>query len=71
MLTGRADVVDAVLQGRTAHRLMPDAADADAVRWHQDVAFAIVGGRAEEAAAAMSRIVAEADEAMQRAAVAD
>ena len=70
MLAALADVVEAVLVGRTAHELMPHDANPDAVRWHHDVAFAIVGGRADEAAAAMARIVAEADEAM-RAVAAD
>ena len=65
MLAALADVVEAVLVGRTAHALMPHDANPDAVRWHHDVAFAVVSGGGDEAAAAMTRIVAEADEAMQ------
>ncbi len=67
MLAALADVVGAVLVGRTAHDLMPHDANPDAVRWHHDVAFAIVSGRADDAAAGMRRIVSEADDAMQRA----
>lgn len=71
MLAALGDVVEAVLRGRTAHSLMPHDADPDALRWHHDVAFAVVSGRGEEAAAAMARIVTEADDAMRRAAVSD
>lgn len=61
-------VVEAVLTGRTHHDLMPHDANPSAVRWHQDVAFAIAAGRADEAGEAMGLIVAEADDAMREAA---
>ena len=66
MLAALAGSVAAVLVGRTHHDLMPHDANPDAVRWHHDVAFAVASGRGGEAAEAMQRIVAEADEAMQR-----
>lgn len=67
MLATLSGVVESVLRGRTAHDLMPHDANPDAVRWHHDVAFAVASGRGDEAAAAMTRIVAEADQAMQAA----
>ncbi|MFT4212968.1 MAG: FCD domain-containing protein [Microbacterium sp.] len=66
MLAALADSVAAVLVGRTQHELMPHEANPDAVRWHHDVAFAVASGRGVDAAEAMRRIVAEADEAMQQ-----
>ncbi|MGB4777245.1 FadR/GntR family transcriptional regulator [Microbacterium sp.] len=66
MLAALGDVVEAVLVGRTRHELMPHQANPAAVRWHQSVAVAIAAGRAEEAAAAMASIVAEAEIAVQR-----
>lgn len=67
MLSALGGVVEAVLRGRTRHALMPHEANPDAVRWHQDVAFAVAGGRADDAAQAMERIVAEAGAAVQQA----
>ncbi|WP_424448891.1 FadR/GntR family transcriptional regulator [Microbacterium arborescens] len=69
MFAALGSVVEAVLTGRTQHELMPHEANPLAVRWHQDVAFAVAGGRAEEAADAMGLIVAEADDAMREAAI--
>ena len=54
-----------MLVGRTLHELMPHDANPHAVRWHQDVAFAVTAGRADEAADAMRWIVREADDAMR------
>lgn len=65
MLAALGDVVESVLVGRTRHALMPHDANPDAVRWHQDAAFAIVAGRGDDAAAALRRIVAEADAALR------
>ncbi|MBZ4485810.1 FCD domain-containing protein [Microbacterium sp. cx-55] len=65
MLAALGDVVESVLVGRTRHALMPHDANPDAVRWHQDAAFAIVAGRSDDAAAALRRIVAEADAALR------
>ena len=67
MFAALGDVVEAVLTGRTRHELMPHDANPHAVRWHQDVAFAIAAGRAEEAAQAMRLIVREAGDAMASA----
>ncbi|MDN3443186.1 FCD domain-containing protein [Microbacterium sp. APC 3901] len=68
MLAALGGTVEAVLRGRTAHDLMPHVANQSAVQWHRDVAFAVANGDGEAAAAAMREIVAEADDAMQRAA---
>lgn len=68
MLATLGGAVEALLRGRTAHDLMPQVAARDAVRWHHEVAFAIVGRDGDAAATAMRDIVAEADEAMRRAA---
>lgn len=68
MFGALGSVVEAVLTGRTRHELMPHDANPLAVRWHQDVAFAVAGGRPEDAGEAMSRIVSEADDAMRAAA---
>lgn len=66
MLAALGDVVAAVLAGRTRHALMPHDANPDAVRWHQDVAHAVAEGRGDDAAAAMTLIVGEADAATRR-----
>lgn len=66
LLVALAGVVGEVLAGRTRHALMPADANPDAVRWHRDVAFAIAEGDASAAEAAMTRIVAEAEDAMRR-----
>ncbi|SIS07299.1 FadR/GntR family transcriptional regulator [Microbacterium sp. RURRCA19A] len=71
MFAALGDVVEAVLAGRTRHELMPHDANPHAVRWHQDVAFAIAAGRADEAATAMELIVREAGDAMASAASED
>jgi DNA-binding FadR family transcriptional regulator len=68
MLAALGGTVEAVLRGRTAHDLMPHVANENAVQWHRDVAFAVANGDGDAAAAAMREIVAEADDAMQRAA---
>lgn len=68
MLAALGGTVEAVLRGRTAHDLMPHVANQNAVQWHRDVVFAVANGDGEAAAAAMREIVAEADDAMQRAA---
>ncbi|WP_295843515.1 FadR/GntR family transcriptional regulator [uncultured Microbacterium sp.] len=67
MLAALGSVVESVLVGRTLHELMPHDANPHAVRWHQDVAFAIAAGRADDAAEAMRLIVREADDAMRDA----
>lgn len=67
MLGALGSVVESVLAGRTFHDLMPHDANPSAVRWHQDVAFAVAAGRSAEAAEAMSLIVVEADEAIREA----
>lgn len=64
MFAALGSVVESVLVGRTLHDLMPHDANPHAVRWHQDVAFAVTAGRADEAAHAMGLIVREAGEAM-------
>ncbi|MBN9158456.1 FCD domain-containing protein [Microbacterium sp.] len=63
-LAGLAEVVAALLHGRTAHALMPRQADETALRLHQDVAAAITARDPDAAAAAMAAIVAEADDAV-------
>lgn len=68
MLGVLGGVVQAVLEGRTRHALMPHEANPDAVRWHRDVAFAVASGEADAAFEAMSRIVSESDAAMDEAA---
>lgn len=65
MFAALGTVVESVLVGRTLHELMPHDANPHAVRWHQDVAFAVTAGRADEAADAMRWIVREADDAMR------
>ncbi|MCJ1706981.1 FadR/GntR family transcriptional regulator [Microbacterium sp. VKM Ac-2923] len=71
MFAALGSVVESVLVGRTLHDLMPHDANPHAVRWHQDVAFAVTAGRAEEAAQAMRLIVREAGDAMASANSAD
>lgn len=67
MFAALGSVVESVLVGRTQHHLMPHDANPLAVRWHQDVAFAITGGRADAAAESMGLIVAEAGDATRAA----
>ncbi|GAA4483931.1 FadR/GntR family transcriptional regulator [Microbacterium panaciterrae] len=64
-LAGLADVVAALLHGRTAHALMPKHADRTALQLHQDVAAAITARDPEAAARAMAAIVTEADDAVE------
>jgi DNA-binding FadR family transcriptional regulator len=64
MFAALGAVVESVLVGRTLHELMPHDANPHAVRWHQDVAFAVTAGRAEDAGQAMRLIVREAGDAM-------
>lgn len=64
-LAGLADVVAALLHGRTWHALMPQQADETALRLHQDVAAAITARDPDAAARDMAAIVAEADEAVE------
>ncbi len=64
-LAGLADVVGALLHGRTAHALMPHEADETALRLHQEVAAAVTARDPDAAAAAMAAIVAEADQAVE------
>ncbi len=59
MFAGLSDVVEAVLRGRTAHRLMPSEPKPEARRLHAVVADAVAGGESEVAQAAMTAIVAE------------
>lgn len=58
-------VIGEVLRGRTAHDLMPHEANPAALRLHQEVAFAVAEGRAEDASRALAAIVTEADRAVQ------
>ncbi|UDF13962.1 FadR family transcriptional regulator [Antiquaquibacter oligotrophicus] len=50
-------VIAEVLTGRTDQGLMPRHPHEEALQWHVDVADAIQGGRPEDAAAAMERIM--------------
>ena len=63
-LAGLADVVAALLHGRTSHALMPKHADETALRLHQDDAAAITARDPDAAARAMAEIVREADDAV-------
>lgn len=65
LLAGLADVVGEVLRGRTHHALMPNEANPEALRLHQDVAARIAAGDASGAERAMAEIVTEADAAVQ------
>ncbi|WJS89794.1 FadR/GntR family transcriptional regulator [Microbacterium testaceum] len=67
MFAALGAVVESVLVGRTRHELMPHDANPHAVRWHQDVAFAVAAGRADDAVQAMHLIVREAGDAMASA----
>jgi DNA-binding FadR family transcriptional regulator len=67
MLAALGGVVQAVLEGRTRHALMPHSANPDAVRWHREVAFAVAGAEPDAAYEAMARIVSESDAAMDQA----
>jgi DNA-binding FadR family transcriptional regulator len=65
MLAALGGVVQAVLEGRTRHALMPHEANPEAVRWHREVAFAVAAGDADAASRAMTRIVGESESAMR------
>ncbi len=65
MLHGLRDVVVAVLEGRTAHALMPRVAEPEAVRLHGVVASSIQAGDGEAAEAAMLAIVRESSTAVE------
>lgn len=65
MLHGLGDVVVAVLEGRTAHALMPRIAEPEAVRLHGVVAASIQAGDGEAAEAAMLAIVRESRSAVE------
>lgn len=65
MFAGLADVVVAVLAGRTTHHLMPQAADPTALRLHGEIAVAVSLGDADAAEAGMRVIIEEADAAVQ------
>jgi DNA-binding FadR family transcriptional regulator len=64
MFAALGDIVAATLQGRTEHRLMPQVANADALRRHTEVAAFVRKGDGEAARKAMEDIVNESDEAM-------
>ncbi|MGO3884825.1 MAG: FadR/GntR family transcriptional regulator [Mycetocola sp.] len=65
MFAGLTSVIEEVLVGRTEQELMPQRADATALRLHQEVAYAVIRGDGEAAAVAMTAIVDEADHAVQ------
>ncbi|MFK4729403.1 FCD domain-containing protein [Agromyces mediolanus] len=64
-LAALGPVIGEVLRGRTHYDLMPHEANPTALRLHQEVAFAIAEGRADEASRAMAAIVTEASHAVQ------
>ncbi len=64
MLAALGDVVAEVLTGRTHQGLMPRRANKEAVGLHQEIAALISRSEGEAAARAMTRIVSEADEAI-------
>lgn len=68
MLAALSGVVQAVLEGRTRHALMPHSANPEAVGWHRDVAFAVASGEPDAAYQAAMRIVSESDAAIEEAA---
>jgi len=67
MFASLADVVAAVLTGRTHHHLMPDRPEPAAIRLHGDVAEAIAASDPPRAEQAMRHILTEAQEAMEQA----
>lgn len=64
MFAALDDIVVATLSGRTEHQLMPQVANADALRLHTDVAAFIRKGDGAAARKAMEDIVNESDAAM-------
>lgn len=65
MLHGLGPVISEVLRGRTEQALMPHRANPRALQLHLHIAQAVTLRQAEQAHDAMSRIVCEADEAVQ------
>jgi len=61
-----SSAVAEALNGRTVHALMPDTANPEAIRLHEEVAGAVRRGDGTAAEQAMRRIVEEADSAVQR-----
>lgn len=61
-----SSAVAEALNGRTAHSLMPDTANPEAIRLHEEVAAAVRRGDGAAAERAMRAIVEEADAAVQR-----
>ena len=61
-----SSAVAEALNGRTAHSLMPDTANPEAIRLHETVAAAVRRGDGGSAEEAMRAIVEEADTAVQR-----
>ncbi|MGO4536653.1 FadR/GntR family transcriptional regulator [Leifsonia sp. 2MCAF36] len=61
-----SSAVSEALTGRTAHALMPDTANPEAIRLHEEVAAAVRRGDGAAAEHSMRRIVEEADSAVQR-----
>ncbi|MCQ9367903.1 FCD domain-containing protein [Brevibacterium sp. 50QC2O2] len=64
---GLTGVVDALLAGRTHHDLMPQIANANALRWHGDIVAAVQSGDGQSAFRAALAIVEESDSAVQGA----
>lgn len=63
MFGSLAHVVSEVLSGRTHHHLMPTIPNADAIRWHREVADAVATGDGARAEQTMRLIVDEAQTA--------
>lgn len=63
-LASFAPLVREALRGRTAHHLMPQIPNPDAIRWHVEVAQAIAAGDPSRAETTMRSIVHEAQESM-------
>lgn len=61
-----SDAVAEALNGRTVHALMPDTANPEAIRLHEEVAAAVRRGDAAAAESAMRAIVEEASAALTR-----
>ncbi len=61
-----SSAVAEALNGRTVHALMPDTANPEAIRLHEEVAAAVRRGDGASAENAMRAIVEEADTAVQR-----
>ena len=65
MIAALADTVDAVLEGRTHHDLMPSRPNPVAIALHDEVGSAVRRGDVAGAEQAMRRIIDEAAEAMR------